>query len=62
MFCSRLPICLRLQTGKGFFLYPPGKSKGPKQLNPGVVDLLKPYIRGDGKVSKEVMQQRIVSR
>ena len=30
------------KTGKGFYLHPPGKQKGPKQVNPEVEKVINP--------------------
>lgn len=51
------------KTGKGFYLYPAGKQKGKKQLNPDVVAML-PQVQKNGpkNISVEDIQKRIISR
>jgi len=53
------------KTGKGFFVHPPEgqKQKGPRQLNPEAVELIKPYLRADKlTLTDEEIQQRMMSR
>jgi len=52
------------KTGKGFYTYAAGgkTEKGPKTLNPEAVELIKKFIKGESKMSKEEVQNRLVSR
>jgi enoyl-CoA hydratase/long-chain 3-hydroxyacyl-CoA dehydrogenase len=52
------------KTGKGFYTYPAGgkKEKGPRTLNPEAMELIKKFIKGESKLSKEEVQNRLVSR
>jgi len=47
---------------KGFYMYPPGKSKGKKQLNPEAVTLMAKFKKEDLKLSTEDVQQRMICR
>lgn len=53
-------------TGKGFWLHETdarGKpKKGPKQLNPEALAMVKEMVKGDGKVPIDVIQKRIAYR
>lgn len=52
------------KTGKGFYTYPSGgkKDKGPRTLNPEAMELIKKFVKGESKLSKEEVQNRLVSR
>jgi enoyl-CoA hydratase/long-chain 3-hydroxyacyl-CoA dehydrogenase len=47
---------------KGFYVYPPGKAKGKKQLNPEAKELMAKFKKEDLKLSTEEVQQRMICR
>ncbi len=47
------------KSGKGFYMYPKKKTKGPKQVNPEAAAALKKYSAQDPKISEEEIQERI---
>jgi len=52
------------KTGKGFYLHPPGKQKGPKQVNPEVEKVLGKYVDSTKPVNIKTseIQNRVLGR
>jgi enoyl-CoA hydratase/long-chain 3-hydroxyacyl-CoA dehydrogenase len=48
------------KTGKGMFLY--GGPKGPKEVNPEVLEIIANYNTGAGNISDDEIQNRMVAR
>lgn len=54
------------KSGKGFFLHETDAKgrpkKGPRVLNPEALAMIKPMVKGDGKMPVDVMQKRVAYR
>ena len=45
------------KSGRGFFIYKPGSSKG--EPDPGLADVIRPYLRGESALSSDVITARL---